>query len=160
MLNRGGVLNAVVGGWTASGLFTLYQQDTPLTIWWSGDTADIGIYSVRPNRVCNGNLSNPTNQRYFDASCFVAPTTGTVGNSGTGIINNPGWFMYSGDFGFFKSFDLKEKAKLQFRSEFYNVFNHPNHGEPGTTANGPNFGVVQYPSLTPRTVQLALRLTF
>jgi hypothetical protein len=160
LLNRGGVLNAVVGGWTASGLFTLYQQDTPLTIWWSGDTADIGIYSVRPNRVCNGNLSNPTNQRYFDASCFVAPTTGTVGNSGTGIINNPGWFMYSGDFGFFKSFDLKEKAKLQFRSEFYNVFNHPNHGEPGTTANGPNFGVVQYPSLTPRTVQLALRLTF
>src|SRR4029078_2730401 len=48
----------------------------------------------RPNRICDGNIANPTIDRWFDTSCFVPPTdiTGTFGNAGRGIIRGPGSF--------------------------------------------------------------------
>jgi hypothetical protein len=61
----------------------------------------------------------------------------------------------------FKEFPLarlREGAKLQFRFETYNAFNHPQFGGPNTTVNGGSFGVITWTANSPREVQLALKL--
>ena len=88
----------------------------------------------------------------------MAPTPGTVGNSGTGILFGPSkWFF---DLGIYKSFQLTEALRLQFRAEAFNAFNHPNLQDPVTLANSAFFGRILTKDLTPRVFQFALRLDF
>ena len=82
--------NKVYGGWQVSGIM-LWRGGLPLTV-----TTTTGVQSTgtgnRPNRICDGSISNPTIDKWFDTSCFVAPTdlTGTYGNAGRNIIRGPG----------------------------------------------------------------------
>jgi hypothetical protein len=156
-LNRGGALNTVLGGWTAAGI-TTYQHGLPLTVTWAGDSANVGVFTVRPDRVGSGRLSHPTEQEWFDTSAFVAPTPGTFGNSGTGILYGPSAFY--ADFSVHKNFLIRERLRLQFRSEFFNVFNHPNEGTPQTLANGFAFGQILTKNQIPRVIQFALRIEY
>jgi len=166
-LNRGGGVDAVLGGWTVSG-FVNIQSGPPLTITWAGDPANVGRFGAYPNRIASGKVDNPTMAKWFDPSAFVAPTPFTFGNSGTGILFGPGWQFF--DFSIHKNFTLKENVKLQFRSEMFNVLNHPNLAMPGTSANGLAFGqiltkngpggTVFARNLDPRIIQFALRLNF
>lgn len=160
-LNRGGVVDAIVGGWSSSSSFILHQGGDPLTIATTTDyTLDNQGDRGRPNRVCSGRVSNPTPQEWFNQSCFVAPVAPSWGNSGTGILFGPSKNM-QGDFSVFKNFTLHEDIKLQFRTEIFNVFNHPLLNDPGTSWPDPvNFGVINTKSLTPRVLQFALRLSF
>jgi hypothetical protein len=96
--------------------------------------------------------------RWFDKSCFVAPRRGTFGNAGTGILFGPPSFF--ADFGLHKNFAIRENIRLQFRSEMFNLFNHPNLGTPVTSFDSPFMGQIQRKSQVPRVIQLALRLTF
>ena len=158
-LNRGCPVNTLIGAWTVSGIFNLYQSGSPLTISWSADSADVGVYGVRPNRTCSGRLSDPTMQQFFDTSCFVAQTPGTFGNSGTGILFGPSQ-SFLGDLAVHKNFVIRENIAMRFRTEIFNTFNHPVWLNPGTTAGQARFGQVLGKSPTPRVIQLALRLTF
>jgi hypothetical protein len=65
------------------------------------------------------------------------------------------------DFSLFKQFPIKERMRLQFRAEAFNLTNSPWFGAPGTGITAANFGVVS-PSQAndPRNVQLALKLVF
>src|SRR4030095_14330794 len=62
--------------------------------------------------------------QWFDTSRFVVNAPGTFGNSGRGILRGPGFF--NTDLGGLKSTGITERTNLQFRAEFFNVFNHPN----------------------------------
>lgn len=158
-LDQGGVVNAVLGGWQVTGIAILHQSGSPLTITWDGDPANVGLFNVsHPNRIADGRLDNPTPARWFDTSAFVAPTPGTWGNSGTGIIFGPSSRFF--DAGVYKNFVLGEDVGLQFRTEFFNVFNHPNLANPFTVANEANFGSITTKNQSPRVIQFALRLTF
>ena len=54
-----------------------------------------------------------------------------------------------------------DRAKLQFRGEAFNLFNHPQFGQPGTTeGQGTGFGMIQYTVGNPRLIQFALRIMF
>jgi len=158
-LNRGGLLDAAIGGWTLSGLGNLYQGGGPFTVSWSGiDPSGTGTFTNRADRIKSGRIDNPTPQRWFDTTAFVAPTPGTFGNAGTGILFGPSSFSY--DLGIYKTFSVGERVRLQFRTEMFNAFNHPNLASPGTTANVPGFGQILTKSQNPRVVQFALRLSF
>jgi hypothetical protein len=166
-LNRKGIVNAVLGGWEASGFFILHQGGRPLTMVTYLNPANVPLppqtlygdfAGERPDRICSGKLNHPTMQEWFDTSCFTTPVFGTFGNSGTGIIFGPGAF--SGDASFLKNFALHENVRLQFRGEMFNVFNHPNLGNPDTTFESPTFGQITSISQNPRQIQLALRLSF
>ena len=157
-LNRRGIADAVLGGWTLSGFAILYQSGAPLTIAWAGDTANVGVSTVRPNRIGSGRVSNPSPNAWFDTSAFVAPTPLTFGNSGTGILYGPS--AKSFDAAIHKYFPIHENVRLQFRTELFNAFNHPNLANPQTLANGLDFGRILTKSQDPRLIQFALRLMF
>jgi hypothetical protein len=154
------------GGWQVSGIL-LWRGGLPLTI-----TQTQGVQSTgtgnRPNRICDGSLSNPTIDQWFDASCFVATTdnTGTYGNAGRGIIRGPGSFNI--DASLIKNTKFGRFA-TEFRIEAFNLLNHPQFGNPNTTFGNAAFGTISAmlssPSCslcgtTERQVQLGVKVRF
>ena len=96
-------------------------------------------------------------RRWFNTGAFTRNAIGTVGTGGRNQMRAPGrWNL---DYSLFKGFALREKTTLQFRAEFFNVFNHANLGGAVVSVNNPNFGVINSSS-SPRILQLALRLAF
>ncbi len=114
----------------------------------------------RPNQVagCNTNPSNHTNYQYINPSCFVAPPAGALGNAARVPVSGPDFV--NSDFSVIKDFVLHEEMGLNFRAEFFNIFNHPQYGSPVADINAPGFGQVNSTVNNPRLVQLALKLTF
>jgi hypothetical protein len=157
-MNQKGITDVLLGGWTLSAIAIPYTSGNPLTVTWSGDTANVGVFTVRPRRIASGSVGNRTAAQWFDQSAFAAPTQYTFGDSGTGILFGPSSF--SADLALQKYFSLGEKVRLQFRSEYFNVFNHPNLADPGLGANGFNFGVIATKNQVQRVIQLAVRLSF
>ncbi|MCI0625238.1 MAG: carboxypeptidase-like regulatory domain-containing protein [Acidobacteria bacterium] len=146
----------VLGGWTTTTILTA-SDGYPFTPAWSGDTGNRGAGS-RPDRVCSGKLSNPTRERWFDTSCFVAPRSAgpfSIGNAGRNILRGPRLFNW--DFGLYKDFHLAENRRLQFRSEFFNFTNTTNFGLPAATINAGAPGVITRAGPA-RIIQFGLKL--
>jgi hypothetical protein len=159
MLNQGGVADFFIGGWTVSGIYQRFSGG-PLTPTYSGDPANVGNFSSRPTLNGDPIIDNPTPAKWFEKSVFTAPISGTFGNAGTGIIFGPS--SWTADFAIYKRFPVPivEGSKIQFRTEMFNVFNHPNWQNPVTSFNSPDFGRIITKSLDPRVIQFALRFDF
>jgi hypothetical protein len=165
------VLNAIIGNWQTSGILLL-QSGPYLTPYYfatpSTDPSGTGLFfkdpGARPDRVCNGNISNPTASQYFDPACFVIPSTGLgrFGNAGVGILKGPGTVVWST--GIAKVFPIQERFKLRFEATATNVLNHANLGIPNMNVENSTFGqifnVQNVEGAGARTLQLALRLDF
>src|SRR5262249_7097294 len=108
--------------------------------------------------------------RFFDPTAFCAPPgigNGTDwGNTGIGIVRGPG--QANTDFSLTQTTQIGEKQTIQFRSEFFNLFNHPQFALPINAGNfnaslitsNPNFGLITATSVSPRIIQFALRVQF
>ena len=120
----------------------------------------------RPNRICNGKLSNPSPNMWFNTSCFVYPALYTWGNAGRDILSGPGTNEL--DFSLFKNTYISEDRNryLQFRTEAFNIFNRPQFNNPGTSIGSASAGVVSgagdIPGFvrTSRQIQFSLKLYF
>lgn len=116
---------------------------------------------------------------YFNINAFcpgiVAPNSpdGSTlfGNSGQGIILGPGQFNF--DISILKNFRFTERQSLQFRTEFFDAFNHPQFLPPGNQASAPgglpaelnvnspaSFGQINELSVSPRVIQFGLKYIF
>ena len=155
---------ALLGGWQMTGITSL-QSGHPFNVLTATDYSRrlVLIGGRRPNRVCDGNLSTGqrTLTRWFDTSCFEAPAStllgdpfDTLGDGGSNYLDRDG--IINQDFGFYKNFAVTEQASLQFRAEFFNLFNHPNFGPPAATLEAGNFGTISSASLG-RVIQFALK---
>jgi hypothetical protein len=148
----------VLRGWQLAGSGTIYSG-TPFTPQLSGPTQDKGL-PTRPNRVCSGNLSNPTPEMWFDLSCFpqVDPsTTVAFGDSGRNILNGPGNLAIN--LALSRNFKIRENGRLQFRWEVFNVTNHTNFNLPNDNVDEPGAGTIT--SAKPnRVMQLGARYQF
>ena len=149
-----GPAGALVKGWEASGIVTIQ----------SGFALDPGLTSAtqglanRPDAVQGASIPGPKRiDQWFNTSAFAAPPFGHFGNSARGSIRGPGQIVF--DLGFFKNFGLTERFKLQFRSEWFNAFNHTNLSGVDTTFGDGAFGQV-YSSHNARNIQFALKLFF
>ena len=80
------------------------------------------------------------------------------GNSGLGIISGPGQNNF--DFSITKDTRIMEGLTMQFRSEFYNLWNHAQYNPPGNDLNTTTFGVISSSSVPPRVVQFGLKFLF
>ena len=115
--------------------------------------------SNRPNQVCSGSLANPSVSKWFDTSCFVAPAVGTLGIAGrTPGIYGPGRVNF--DVSMYKSFAVTEGSSLQFRSEFFNIFNHAQFSTPNVSVGNPNYGRITSTANSSRQIQFVLKYVF
>ncbi len=148
----------VIGGWQLN-VISHVAGGFPLGISTSANNSGTAITN-RPDRICNGQLSNWSVNEFFDTSCFVNPAPGELGNSSRTPLFGPGFVNFDGSL--FKSFPLgfREGASLEFRTEVFNIFNHPQFAEPGTILGAPGFGQITSTVNNPRLIQFALKLIF
>jgi hypothetical protein len=166
-LNGGNAFEkTMVGGWSISGIATL-QEGFPLALTATG-TANGPGYGRRPNVVpgCNKQVSGSAQSRlldWFNVSCFTVPAAYTLGNESATdpTLRGPGIANY--DFSLAKKTAITERFKLEFRVEFFNVFNRVQFGLPNTsitTAANPTTGYITTQINSPRLIQLAMRFAF
>jgi hypothetical protein len=143
--------------WQASGNVLAYSG-MPFTPKVSG-TQDLG-QATRPNRTCSGVLGSPSKDKWFDATCFSVPATGTFGNSGRNILSAPGSVTVNLAVG--RVFTMpKEAGSFEFRLEAFNALNHPNLGTPtATIGTSTTPGVISSINGSQRLVQLSGRYSF
>lgn len=155
-LSNGGAAEYALGGWQINGINT-FQTGLPFTPTANSATVNTGTGS-RPDRIGNGMLSNPTVDKWFDPAAFATPGQFLYGNSGRNILYGPG--RVNMDFSLFKEFRLVEAVKLQFRTEFFNVFNHTQFDLPNAAIGASNAGTITGIVGTPRQIQFGLKLVF
>lgn len=167
--NWSGPANAIFGNWELT-LIEHAISGFPLFMVNSNNTSGVnfqwnGLALNRPDRVCNGRMSNWSVNEFFDTSCFVASASGELGNSARTPLFGPP--LANSDFSAIKDIPLpfREGMGLQFRAEFFNLWNHPQFFTPGQdVAAGPppsgNFGVINQTVNNPRLIQFALKLRF
>jgi Carboxypeptidase regulatory-like domain/TonB dependent receptor len=174
--NVQGWRRVVLGGWQVNGI-TTFQSGTPFTVYDStgvsaqGGAPEIsGFPSDRPDLIgdptrgtCPNGAHTGTPDCWYNPSTFrqldPASQIGQFGNAGRNIVEGPGYQQW--DFSALKSFRFSENKNLQFRAEFFNIFNHANLGIPVNDLNSPDNvkGSIQS-SQSGRLVQLALKFLF
>jgi len=132
------LLNAVIGGWGMSAIYSYYSGQF-LTPSWTGPDPTNTAYTtsttpatvtIRPNEIGNPNTGPQTVQQWFNPAAFTAPSPGQFGTSAVGVIKGP--HVNNWDTGLFKAFTIREHARLRFEMTATNVFNHNNWSNPGT----------------------------
>jgi len=166
--NMNPVLDAVLGGWELNTINTAHTG-TPISVYYTPSTANAvsglsndyrGQPFLRPN-VSGSAASQSTSQMintYFAGYTFTTPpVTDPFGNLGRNAFRVPGLEQW--DFSANKTFRIRERANLQFRSEFFNLTNHTNFGIPVANVSSTSFGQIRstYPA---RQIQFALKLMF
>jgi hypothetical protein len=176
---------AALGGWRISGVTTL-QSGYPFTVVTGGpdssgfNQANAGTMTMpsggdRPDLTRLGPV--PQNNRNpdaaFDTSFFTPALAGRVGTSGRNQYYGPGLANYDVAIG--KSFSMGEQIRLQFRGDFFNLFNHTNFANPTSDMSNANFGKITQtlgsavatsvgttsgPTGGPRLIQLSVRVQF
>jgi hypothetical protein len=139
-----GVNRQVFGNWQISGITTI-QGGTPFTVFNSSqDFSGFNQFNDRPDVVGTGPLhqDNRNPDAAFDKTYFSStPPTGRVGTSGRNQYYGPGLTNYN--FAVSKNFPLgTEKVHLQFRADFFNLFNHTNFSNPVSSQSSGNFGKI------------------
>jgi hypothetical protein len=179
---NGGV-DKVLSGWQLGGIFQA-STGLPITPLISGDP--LGLKSADtfafPDRLftngCTGNVVNPQNRfHYIKTQCFAFPTDSNgvkqptrLGTAGRNSIFGPG--LEDFDFSLIKNTAIpaiSEHFNVQFRTEFFNIFNHVNYSNP-TKASTQLFsasgaaiasgGTLTQTATSSRQLQFALKLMF
>jgi hypothetical protein len=143
-----GAASKVVSGWGLDGQ-TAFQRGFPMKVSYSGSTAlenaNLGVANVRPDVVsgCNKKTGGTigTSAPWFNTTCFTAPPDWGFGNEARVDPNlrMPGTNNW--DMAIFKRTAITERMGLEFRAEFFNLFNHPPFAPPAEGFNG------HYPTL-------------
>jgi hypothetical protein len=170
-----GIASKLLEGWNLSGVTTI-QDGTPLTITDSragtifgitganntSQTAQLAPGATYASVATTGGIESRLND-YFNVNAFAPPPVignGTgYGDSGVGILLGPGQFNF--DASLIKNTRIKESQNIQFRAEFFNLFNHPQFANPALALSTPStFGQITSSSVNPRIIQFALKYIF
>ncbi len=189
LLHDGGIAGAIAGNWEVT-TTALARTGFPVNVLLpSSYTAlDGASGTLRPDLVPGVSLTPPggkTIAEWINPAAFAAPPTVTLGTETLGtefgtaprdLVRGPGTWQI--DMGLAKHIPLTERVGMQFRAEFFNIFNHPQLGQPQSTFNPANttgFGsiittvnlntsivnpITPVGSGTPREIQFALRFSF
>jgi hypothetical protein len=156
----------ILGGWSMSEIL-VWRGGFPFSVISGRDTDLDGIGNNRADIVGDPEISGDRStgeklQRWFNTAAFGMPAVGTLGTSGRNSIRGPGYFNM--DYSLIKSFPirygpLRETQRLDFRAEFFNIFNHPNFNAPNNNITSPQFGQIQS-AADGRIIQFALKYLF
>lgn len=161
----GGFANGFLGGWELTSIMT-WRSGFPFSVF-SGvdnsfssvgeDRADFVGTSLSQAKLDPGRPHGQLIQEYFNTSVFAPNAIGTFGSSGKNNLRGPGFF--DTDFGLIKDTHITERTNLQFRAEFFNLFNNVNFNQPNSNYASSSFGQITSAG-DPRILQFALKLSF
>lgn len=167
--NAHGLTEAFLSGWEITGIMTL-QSGSPFSVLVDTSKNASGTFGMadRPNMVGDPFAPGPncvrpkTPQCWFNPDAFAIPS-GSFGNLGRNALVGP--TLRNFDFGLYKNFGIRERHRVQFRAEFFNLTNHPNFGLPNHILDGPGFGTVTLAASgdnagAQRQIQLGLKWSF
>jgi hypothetical protein len=163
-----GAPEKLVSGWGLDGVTTL-QRGFPIKI--SDGTGNsltalnLGTGTLRPNVVpgCDKNTSGSAVARlngWFNTACFTAPPAWGFGDESRVDATLRQQGVDNFDFAIFKKTSITERANVEFRTEFFNLFNHPQFGPPNGTFGSGTFGKVTNTVNLPRLIQFGLKFSF
>ena len=163
LLDTGGVVNAILGGWQLSGLLQAqtgqyYNVTLPAAV--SNLGTRVGTW--RPDVVGEHRVPNPTPDLWYDRTAFDIPRDANgiadFGNVGRNSMQEDGIFNW--DIGLQKTFEVTETLKVQFKWEVFNLTNHPSFSVPNRNVLSPAGGTIRGTNTDPRQVQFGLRIQF
>ena len=154
------VLSGVVSDWQLNGISTI-RDGHPFTPVLSVSSANTG--TARPNRIADGALPSDVRSidNWFDLTAFTTPAQYNYGNSGRDVVYSPGAVNF--DFSLFKRYSVKklgESGQVQLRLEGFNIFNHPQFGQPKTNVVAVGAGTITTLTTTMRQLQVGLKIMF
>ena len=159
------VVNAVVGGWQ---LATTVRLGSGLPLAFTAP-ASLNTYGYSVNRpdittlaALGSGPKSPDHWFNTGSSVIYAPPAYTIGTAPRWVPNVRFGALDNTDMSLMKNFNITERWKMVFQAEAFNITNTPQYGRPNTTVGNPNFGVItaSAPGVTPRNIQLALRVLF
>jgi hypothetical protein len=174
-----GLENKVIGGWNVAGV-TIAQSGNPLTFIGGGTGGAYGtnqqliFQGVTTAQFCpgkgNGDIKTPGSARsnlndYFQTTTFGCPAplvpfggpgATDYGNSAVGIATGPG--QWNWDISIVKNTQITERVRMQFRTDFYNAFNHPQFAPPQGGSFG-TIGFINVANVTPGNVGNSITAT-
>ncbi|MDQ1390073.1 MAG: hypothetical protein QOF56_3527, partial [Acidobacteriaceae bacterium] len=159
-----GPLNAVLGNWEVD-VIEKATSGFPIFMIASSNNSGTNLTNNgnnfnRPDQLCSAKSSHPTLSEWFNTQCFAAPANGELGNAPRAPAYGPRFV--NTDFSAIKHFVLpyRDGMMLDFRAEFFNIFNHSQFGQPGSDVESSTFGVISSTVNNPRLIQFALKLKF
>jgi hypothetical protein len=172
-IDRLGGPKRLTNGWSISGV-TTFSTGLPVTMVETDDHSLLGtafggpitLAVDTPDQVGPLQKFNPRTVQtlggvsahyYFDPTVFVSSAIGSEGNTSRRFFNGPG--INNWNMAFHKDTALTERVNLQFRADFFNIFNHAQFATPLGITSGA-VGQVTATSLLNRTAQLSLKLNF
>lgn len=171
--DRGSFVSKVFGEWQMNGIVTMYSG-TPLDVFTNVNANYLGLAAppnnggFRPDLVPGQPIYLHTSDgtAYLNPAAFTLQAQGTFGNLKRGTVRQPR--ITNVDFSAAKNWTMHERYRIQFRAEFFNIFNHPsfNGFDPGLgidpftkkSTNG-HFGFLSS-DLGPRNIQFGLKFSF
>jgi hypothetical protein len=165
-----GPARAILGGWQFLGIVSM-RTGTPVLVTSGRDNFGLGSSTgQRPDLVAGESVTlegyqESNTHTFLNRAAFVDPCDarslrrpcGVFGNFGRHVVSGPGLANF--DMSLFKNTQLTERMTLQFRTEFFNIFNHTNFNNPNGTLTSGTFGQITS-SGAAREVQFALKLLF
>jgi hypothetical protein len=183
--NAHGVTDTLLGGWQVSGI-TSAQTGEAVNASMSTDFSNTGSFSYRPNQIANPydfsfdtadqgsefGCSRPGHQTldcYYNQAAFVVPPLApgqqiahSFGDAKIGDLRGPGLVDF--DLSLKKEFKIRESHQIEFRSEFFNLLNHPNFGLPGggslIAVDVPGGAAITNTATDNREIEFAFKYTF
>jgi hypothetical protein len=135
------MVHSILSAWSLDS-FILARSSPPVNIVGSTFFAAGTVLSSRPNVNPGVPLelfgSQYPGGKILNAAAFSAAPAGTQGNFGRNVLR--GFGAWQADVGLQRQFHLTERLGLDFRAEFFNIFNHPNFGSPINLLTSPLFG--------------------
>jgi hypothetical protein len=132
--SRGGISTAILKGWAVDGLLRITSQP-PINVTVSADSPEISYYETQAE-VVPGHpywIPDPTqpNGRALNPGAFTTPAAGMTGDFPRNGLRS-GYSIDQTDLALRRRFNLTERVKLDIRAEYFNIFNHPMFGAPGS----------------------------
>jgi hypothetical protein len=155
------LVDGIAGGWELGSIITL-NSGAPFNAFAGGDIANTGGPGQRAQRTGIAPFDSPgfsqSRLQWINPAAFTQPAAYTFGNERRNDLVGPRYDNF--DVNLSKSWRLFDGSSLQFRSEFFNIFNHTNLSNPDNTVTDGSFGQILSAAGSGREVQFALKIMF
>jgi hypothetical protein len=160
ILNDSGLMTQILGNWQTSGIVR-FSDGTPFSIAAPYDVANVGGSNERASylpgqKLLPSGFEQDPSHWFNAAAVTIFPYT--WGDISRNVIRGPGINVW--DLSLAKSIPIKEATRIEFRSEFFNAFNHPQFGPPTATAGSPSLSQIFSTKLPNRQIQFSLKFLF